>query len=155
MKLLINLFLSISLLSTQAMAATHEGIKDIYDDLNYSLTVEWDQKDKVFYADKIAQFQNKLLELKNQGIQNEEILSFALDTAKDEKLVHDIREAISVLGDGNIANLEGKEIINSISGKFYSSGASWNGRTTVVASAATVVLVVAIILATDFNSNRK
>ena len=53
------LFLALSfiILSTQAFAVSGDGLKKAFDEFNYSVSVEWDQKDKAFYA---KQFKNKV-----------------------------------------------------------------------------------------------
>ena len=99
-KLLVSMFLALSVFSA---SASTPALKQSIDELNYALTVEWDQQDEAFLKSSIANFQ---ADLKAQGISNEELLSIV---ARQNKMSEE--EVLKLI----------KATAN------YKQGASWNG----------------------------
>src|SRR5690606_13398261 len=94
-------FFAFSLISclfiVQANASTPNGLKAAFDDLNYALTVEWDQRDRSFYDAQMQKFESHLNSLQAQGLTNQELIEFTLTQVKDEKLAKDLRTAFSMI----------------------------------------------------------
>lgn len=99
-KILLSLVLAVSIFSGNVSAST---IQQSIDELNYELTVEWDQKDQAFLANSISNFKAKLA---LQGISNEELVKYVAKTN----------------------NITEEELIEALrANAVYMQGASWNG----------------------------
>lgn len=90
-------------LTIPAFAGTQSEIKNAVDELNYTLTVEWDQQDEAFLQSSVKAFEARLSE---KGISHKELLTYvaAQNDMSVEELVQAIREGVA-----------------------YKKGASWNG----------------------------
>lgn len=121
------LFLTFSLLSVQANAGLNSNLKTAFDDLNYELTVEWDQKDKSFYDQKMKEFLATLTALQSKGLTNEKLLEFVKAQVKDEKVVRDLDTAFSVIFMNQMTTEEASRYMVDTMKKSYSAGASWSG----------------------------
>lgn len=86
-----------------SFAGTQAEIKSVVDELNYTLSVEWDQQDEAFLKSAINAFEAKL---SDKGISHKDLLTFvaAENDMSVQELVKVIRE-----------------------GATYKKGASWNG----------------------------
>lgn len=99
-KYLVSMFLALSVFSA---SASTPALKQSIDELNYALTVEWDQKHEAFLKSSIAAFK---ADLAAQGISHEELLSLV---AKQN-------------------NMSEEDLINVLkTSAAYKQGASWNG----------------------------
>lgn len=130
------------LLIVQANAATHNGLRAAFDELNYSLNVEWDQVDKAVYNKAQKKFANSLRSLQAQGLTNQEIISFALSEVKDAKLQRDLETAISMVMINKMNESEAHAYISDVLAKTQIKGASWNGG-----AAIGTILVIALFVA--------
>jgi radical SAM superfamily enzyme with C-terminal helix-hairpin-helix motif len=98
-KLLVSMFLALSVFSASASTS---ALKQSIDELNYALSVEWDQNDEAFLKASIETFK---ADLAKQGVSHDELLSIV---AKNN-------------------NLSEEELLNVIRSASYQKGASWNG----------------------------
>lgn len=133
----------ICLFVVQANAATGNGLKAAFDDLNYSLSVEWDQKDNDFYNKAQAKFANAVRDLQSKGLTNKELIDFAVSSVKDEKLAKDINTALSLVVINKMSQQEAHKYVTDMVSKSYDRGASWNGGAG--AAIATVLVIVAVV----------
>jgi len=155
MKAAVRFALMALLLSSQVMASSGAGFKEAIDELNYSLTVEWDQADQGFYEKQKDAFSQKLLELSEQGMTNEELIQQALRQIKDETLKRDVELLFSRLMKEEIGQESLNIFTQTLSEGMYSNGASWNGRATVITIVAIVaVATVAAIVNANINTSR-
>lgn len=132
------------MLTVQANAVTHNGLKAAFDDLNYALTVEWDQNDQAFYKSQMENFTSKLEALQKSGLTNQELINFALSQVKDEKIARDVETALNMVQINRMSEKEAQKYVTDVMNKSYSRGASWGGE--VIIGAIVVVLVVAVAL---------
>lgn len=135
--------LAFTLLVVQANAATHNTLKDAFDDLNYSLTVEWDQKDKAFYNSQMDKFAGIVKELQAQGMSNQELVEFTLSQVKDQKLAKDLETAFNMVVINKMSPAEAHKYVTDVMSNSYSRGASWAGE--VVLGAIGLVIFVALV----------
>lgn len=84
-------------------AGTKSEIKSVVDDLNYTLSVEWDQQDEAFLKSALNVFEAKLSE---KGISHKDLLSYAAE-------------------ENNMSVQELMKLIRE--GATYKKGSSWNG----------------------------
>ena len=54
----------------------NKEISDVFNKFHYDMTVEWDQNDSHFKELAQKELQNSLMDLKAQGVSNEDILAY-------------------------------------------------------------------------------
>lgn len=147
MKRLFVSFLSLMLVAGTTQAATGVELKKMYDELNYSLSVEWDQKDKKFYDQKVEKFNTEIRALQSKGLKNTDVLKLVAAETKNAELRADLETVITQVQLNLVSETEAQKLINNAIQKSYAKGASWNGETvlTVVVGAIVVLLVVAYV----------
>lgn len=113
--------------SLSATTSVKEELKTAYDELNYALTVEWDQKDGSFRAAQMETFNNVITNLKLEGITNDELMNFAKSQIKDANIAKDFENALSVVKNKLTGN-EANQYITEAMKNSYASGANWKGE---------------------------
>lgn len=131
------------LLVVQANATTHNGLKAAFDDLNYALTVDWDQTDRAFYSSQMEKFSAQVKSLQEQGLTNQELMDFALTQVKDEKAAKDLQTAFTMITINKMSPKEAQRYVSDVMNKSYSRGASWGGE--VIIGAVVLVLIIAVV----------
>lgn len=127
-KKLITLMLAFSIFAVQAQASAEHGLKAAFDELNYSLTAEWDQQDQHFYDTQVQKFTATVRELQAEGLTNAQLLAFAKSEIKDAKAAKDLEAALIVVEANKMSSAEASDYLMQSMKKSYASGASWNGR---------------------------
>jgi hypothetical protein len=112
----------------QVNAATHNNLKTAFDQLNYSLTVEWDQTDRAFYQQQMENFAHEIKALQAEGLSNQELLDFTLAQIKDDRLARDLRTAFTMVIVNKMSSEEAHRYVTDIMNQSYSQGASWVGE---------------------------
>ena len=136
------MMLAFTLLTVQANAATHNSLKAAFDDLNYSLSVEWDQTDKAFYDAKMDEFAKTVKELQAQGLTNQQLIDFTVSQVQDKKLAKDLETAFNMVVINKMSPTEAHKYVTEVMSNNYSRGASWGGE--VVLGAIGLVVFVAL-----------
>lgn len=147
MKKFISLFMLFAFVTVQANAATLNSLKTAYDELNYSLGVEWDQKDKAFYAEATKTFQDKVQELQDAGLTNAELLDFAKSQLKDENLIKEIETTLTLVQVNMLSQKEARKMMVDTLEKSYSQGASWSSAGGIILGAVLLAVILAAALA--------
>ncbi len=151
MRLLATIMTLIFSLST--FATPRVDMKTAIDELNYSLDVEWDQKDQNFYNQQVEKYSQTILSLLANGLTKEELIQETVATIKNKKLALEVEEALEVLNIENLSEAQAMSIVDSLREKNYSRGANWSGTTTVIVTSVVVVTVAAIVMA-NINTSR-
>lgn len=146
LKKLLTISVTFILLTSQVFATSSEGLKQAYDEMNYSLTVEWDQKDNSFYQAQIKKFNQKVKDLQSQGLTNSELLSFAQAQIKDSKVSATLDKVFLMINVNKMTPEVASKYIMDTMKETYLHGASWNGRT-VISSVVFVAIFVALAIA--------
>ncbi len=109
----------------QANTKNLEQLKNIVDEMNYALSVEWDQEDQAFKSMAMDKFFMQAKDLQEQGLTKQEMIDFlkaeypAFDVDKTlEKLSNQIN--INDLSDTQLADLITEDLTKS-----YDAGANW------------------------------
>lgn len=131
----------------QAHATTHNGLKAAFDDLNYALSVEWDQQDRSFYDAQMEKFKSTLSSLQGQGLSNQELVDFTLSQVKNEKLAKDLETAFTMISINKMSQSEAQRYVTEVMNRSYNQGASWNGGAVVGVLVAVILVAVALIVA--------
>lgn len=144
-KLLLSFLLLLSL--PQMIFASNPGtLKDLLDDYNYSMTVEWDQKDISFEKQKQKEFEEGINGLISAGLTKEEVL---LATGIDIGAVAAEVKSLNLSNSSDIAAFLKNH-------KQFKRGASWSGEVIVGAiGAAAIITFFAIIINKAVQINKR
>lgn len=153
LKKFIAFFMIVAIFTVQATAATDNGLKAAFDELNYSLTVEWDQKDKAFYTEQMKNFSSVVRELQSKGLTNEQLVEFVKSEVKDARVARDLETTFNMIQINKMTPAEASKYMMENMKKSYSSGASWNGD--VLYGLAVVLLIVAVVAAIGSGSSSR
>ncbi|MGK0367907.1 MAG: hypothetical protein ACI9QD_001047 [Thermoproteota archaeon] len=145
LKRIFAIMLLCSLVTAQANVVNTGSLKTIFNELNFALTVEWDQKDKKFYKAQMKKFQSEITNLQKTGLSNAELIQFAKSQLKNEKVAADLEVALNLVQVSKLDAKESRKLVLDTIGKSHTTGASWAGdAATVAAATLLVILVVAI-----------
>ena len=139
-------FLAFAFVTVQANAVTNNSLKAAFDELNYSLSVDWDQKDQAFYQSQMKKFTDKVQALQAEGMTNAELLEFATANVKDANLKKEVENMMALVQINKLSASDARKMMNDTIAKNYSRGASWSGDG-VLYGALIVLLLVAVIAA--------
>lgn len=146
-KKLLTSMMIFALLTVQAMAVTDNGIKAAFDELNYSLTVEWDQKDTKFYDAQMKKFNDTIRDLQAKGLTDAQLIQFAQTEVKDARVAKDLETAFNMISLQKMTGSQASKYMMDTMKRSYSSGASWNGDVLVYAAIGLLIIAVAIAVA--------
>jgi hypothetical protein len=116
-----------ALFSVQAGATTNSGLKAAFDELNYSLNVEWDQKDQSVYENNMKKFTSSLRDLQAKGLTDADLIDFVKSEVKDARVARDLQTAFTMISIQKMSKEDASKYMVETMKKTYSSGASWNG----------------------------
>lgn len=142
-KVFLGLLAMVFCLNSFAATGVADDFARLVDDYQYSLTVDWDQKDSAVEEQLTKKFFLGLEQLtKEKGLKAEELEKMVSAKVKDPKALAAIRVKIALLGK-NASQKEVMELLKSESKNLYTSGASWNGDA--VITYGLVILVAALV----------
>lgn len=137
-------FLAFAFVTVQANAVSNNNLKTAFDELNYSLSVEWDQQDRAFYDAQMAKFTAQVQELQAKGLSNAELMEFATSNIKDKNLAKEVQNAMTLVQINKLSASEARKMLLDTVGKNYSAGASWSSDG-ILYGALIVLLIVAAV----------
>jgi hypothetical protein len=147
LKRLFSLMMIVMMFTVQAQAATDGGLKSAFDELNYSLSVDWDQKDKGFYTKQMEEFSQKVRELQSSGLTQSQMVDFIKSEVKDKRMAQDIETAFNVVSINKMSAEEASAYMVKTMKKSYTAGASWNGDVVLYAAMGVLVVVAVVSVA--------
>lgn len=150
---LITFILAMSIFTVHADVGSQQSLKTAFDDLNYALSVEWDQKDRKFYDSKVEEFSKKIASLQAQGLTNAELVDFVKANLKDKALAKDLETAYTVISLNKLSQADARKLVMETTSKAYSKGASWAGEVFLY-SALIVLIIVAAVVAAPYSGPR-
>ncbi len=124
---ILSIVLSLCLtMNVLAASGTVSEFEKSLDNLQYSLTVEWDQKNQDVY-EKVSQkfFDEMEHMMANQQLTQEQIISVLEKKVANKKALEAIKLKLSLMGKVNESQLA--EVLKESSKEMYTQGASWNG----------------------------
>lgn len=147
MKVFFALMISLSVLSTTAMASVQEGLQIAFEEMAYSVEVEGEE------AAATELFLERLGELQKQGLKNEDLINFSLAQIKDQKKAAQIAEVYKLIEAEQMSDEQLKDLVSMTRAEAFKKGASWSGTATIVTSAAVIIAVgVAVYLKTKHDT---
>jgi hypothetical protein len=130
-------------LNVMASTGTVVELEKTLDDYNYSLSVDWDQKDQAFYDAKTEQFLSSVERLiKDEGLSKSQIMTLVEKKVNNRPMIEAMKLKMSLLSKGSTVE-DLTKMIKESSKEMYAQGASWNGE--VVYTVSIVLLVAAIV----------
>ncbi len=151
LKKFIALIMIVSMFTAQANVVVNQSLKSLFDDLNYSLNVEWDQKDKTFYDAKMKAFAAEIGKLQANGLTNQDLIEFAKSQVKNEQVAQNIESALNLIQINKMKPVEARKFALETVSKSYSTGANYSSSGAIVVATVLVIALVAVILASGGN----
>lgn len=136
-----------ALFTVSAQATSTNGLKAAFDELNYALTVEWDQENKDFYVEQMKKFRGKVEKLQAMGLSNKELIEFAKSEVKNKKIAAELETAFTMISLNKMSAEESSEYLVNIIKNGYSTGASWNSDAGLLIGVGLLLVVVGIAVA--------
>ena len=146
-KRFLSLMLVCAVFSVSAQASSRNGLKAAFDELNYALTVEWDQQDKDFYMNQMKSFQGKVRELQALGLSNSELIEFAKSEVKNKKLVAELDTAFSMISLNKMSSEDASAYLVDLVKRSYSTGASWSSDAGLLVGVGLLLVIVGLAVA--------
>ncbi len=110
-----------------AATGTASALQQTFDNYQYSMSVEWDQKDQAASQEINEKFFGELATLvKDQGLSQTEIQAFAESKIVDKAALEAMKLKLSLLTNVS-SSKELASVLSENARDFYSKGASWNG----------------------------
>ncbi len=126
--------------ASQAMAATvREGLEAAINDYEYSMVVDWDQKDSKVAEAFTQKFTDKIEALYQQGMTNDILMKYVESRVFDKKKLAAIQAAAALTAEGGSSAQNIAKAIQE--NKLGVQGASWSGG---IAAAGIITGIVAI-----------
>lgn len=141
-KKFIALMMVCSIFTVTANASTQNGLKAAFDELNYSLNVEWDQKNQEVYKAKVAEFTATARELTKE-MSTAELVAFVKSEIKDAKVAKDMETALNIVALNKMSSADASKYMIDTMEKSYSRGASWNGSANVLLGVGILLVIIA------------
>lgn len=129
LKTMIASIASLNMLVTPVGAAT-PGLKAAFDELKYSLTVEWDQQDQTFYDAQSSKFQAAVSQILANGLSNAEFSAFIKSEVKDARTLQEIDTVLNLVSLQKMTADEAHSHLSNVLEQTNQRGANWNGKDT-------------------------
>lgn len=113
-----------------------------FDELNYKLNVEWNQKDAAFFDQSMEEFQSQIAGLQDKGLSSTDLTQYTMSKIKDEKSKQDVQKMVEIINTNNMSSEEARAFAVRHLNNTYAHGASWSGGRV----ALRVALMIAVIM---------
>jgi hypothetical protein len=128
-----------------AASGTVSEFEKSLDSLQYSMTVEWDQKDQAVYEKITKTFFDEMEHMMaSQQLSQEQVLAVLEKKVANKKALEAIKLKLSLMGKVNESQLS--EVLKDNAKEMYSQGASWNGDIVTPVVIGVVVLAVGYLI---------
>jgi hypothetical protein len=112
-------------------------------DLQYGLSVEWDQKDAAVQKKILGEFAANVTQLNKEGVTSDQIFSALSEKAFDAQTSKDLANLAAYAKAKRLNDAQTHKLILEYANKSQKFGASWSSEATI---AVVVILVLAIVL---------
>lgn len=140
MKKLISFFMMVAILTSSAMASSHDGVKAAIDEFQYALTVEWDQKNQAFHDQKVNELVQDLSKL---NLSSKELMSAVKAQINDKNIAKEFEEVVAISVAKNLSLEETAKMLAPRINAIYGKGASWNGNAGAILGGAVLITILA------------
>lgn len=133
----------------QETSALSKALEMTFNEMNYSLNVEWDQKDQVYFNNTVDGFEKQIKGLQDQGLTNKELIEYTLAKVKDKQIQNDITEISKVINESEMTSDQARDFALEKLSSTQAQGASWAGSKKGIKLAIILALIIIIVCATD------
>ncbi len=127
LKLLVTTMVTLSVLSASASVKS-EKIQGILDNLEYSLSVQWDQKDQKFLNNTLKKFEGELISLKSEGLTANDLMDHLKNSVLSDDLSSSLELVVALINPDKMKFSDARGFISDFMKDSYSQGANWVGR---------------------------
>jgi hypothetical protein len=152
-KKILVILMSLAIVNAQAQVSNKSTLKAAFDELNYSLSVEWDQKDKVFYNSQMEKFTKEVKSLQSEGLSNAELVDFAKSQVKDARVAKELDTVYTMVTLNKMNPDEARNFALETVSKSYSQGANFSSGAGLLIGSILLVAIVAAVIAGGGNVN--
>jgi hypothetical protein len=129
MKLISFILLMCFSLNILADSNVMPELEKAFDDYQYAITVDWDQKDQNVYEQKTQEFYQTLAKLTTQkGLTSAAVLELAQKKLGNQKEFEAMKLRMSILTNKASSPEELAQILSDNAKDFYKQGASWSSE---------------------------
>lgn len=114
-------------MSVSVLANVDAKIAPVFEELEYKLSVEWDQKDQAFYKSAVQNFETNLTELSNDGVSPSEVLNYLQSNIKDQKVAGELAELVASIDTEKMTLEESKVLVKEYVDGMKNTGANYSG----------------------------
>ncbi len=142
----IALCLAFTIFTASAMASTNDGLKKAFDEFNYSVQVEWDQKDPSFMEAKKLELMQTIAGFEAEGMTRAELIGFAKSQLKDATLIKSLDSVLEAVSMNTMTSQEAQNIMIRAINNSQSQGANWNGIIVVTPVGLLILILIIVII---------
>lgn len=146
MKILSTLIALCITMNVFASTGAMNDLSTAMDEYQYSMTVEWDQKDQTFKAKQLEALSGKMGELFKQGLTAQDVNVLINNRFKNSQVAHAAKAKLALMGN-NLTPANVVDLLKDSSSDIYSNGASWNGNAQLFVWGGVIVAIIAIAVA--------
>ena len=117
-----------------------------FDEFNFKLNVEWDQKDTAVFDQTVKDLEGQIADLQKQGLTNNDLIQNSLNNIKDKKIQDEMSELAKVIDQQNMTQEEARSFILAKLSSTYAHGASWSGSRTGGHCAYIICLIIVVLV---------
>ena len=143
-------------LPTIFVHAETQSLNGAIQQLNYSLTVQWDQQDAQFKANAYKVFAGQIEQLQKEGMTQGQLVEALKLQLNDAKLIADLDLLAAIAKEKNMTAAQTNALVAQYAMKAQKEGASWTGSSgggmNVGVIIAVIVVIVVIILIINNNT---
>lgn len=133
----------------QQSFALADELNRTFDELNYSLNVEWDQSDANYLDKTLVNFEKEIAHIQKAGLSNEALIQNTLDKIKDKQSREEIAAITKVIQENQMSNEEARAFALSKLNATYAHGTSWSGSRMGVHVALLLGVIILIVCCTQ------
>lgn len=124
-----------------------QALNNAFNDLNFSLSVEWDQTDRKFYNKKMKDFQDTVKKLQKKGLKTTQILELAKNQIKNKSVAKEMDKLFKLIEKKKLSEKDARDLLLKTLSKGSAEGANFRGRySSVYAAAAVILLLTGVVL---------
>lgn len=114
--------------SFSTLANVDAKIASIFDEVEFKLSVEWDQKDQAFYNETVRNFEKQLGDLAQEGVAPSDVLNYLQSNIKDKKVASELSDLVSTIDVETMSLEDSKSLIQDYVDGMKNTGANYSGR---------------------------
>ncbi len=140
-------FTMAAILPMVQVQAQETSLDSAIDNLQYKLTVEWDQKDVSVQKKILSDFTAELDQLKKQGVTDQEIFNSLSAKAFDAQTSKDIENLAKYAKSNNLDGKQVRKLVIDYANKSQKLGTSWSSEATfgvIIGVVLAIVLIAAL-----------